>query len=129
MNLDKFTPPVDPRFLALRRRYDVQLLPHAEISSWWQDAVLGPQFDPVEFRLTDKLSGIPAARALVWEMTGVRPPGHAAAGLLDVQVRADVRRQGLARFLVAQLLRYIHDQYFKLAQVHVPELNHAAGKG
>jgi ribosomal protein S18 acetylase RimI-like enzyme len=124
LSLEKYSPPVDPRFLPLRRRYDVQLLPHPEISSWWQDAVLG-QFEPVEFRLTDKLSGIPAARALVWEMTG-RQQGQAAAGLLDVQVRADVRRQGLARFMLAQLLRYIHDQYFKLAQVHVPELNHAA---
>ncbi len=125
MNLDKFTPPADPRFLPLGRRYDVQLLQYSEIASWWQDAILG-QFEPVEFRLTDKLSGIPAARALVWEMTGVRPQGQAAAGLLDIQVRADVRRQGLARFLVTKLLRYIHEQYFKLAEVHVPELNHPA---
>ena len=86
---------VDPRFVSLRRRYDVQLVPQPEISSWWQECVLGV-FEPVEFRLMDKLNGIPAA-ALVWEMSAGRPPGQGAAGILDIQVRPDVRRQGLAR--------------------------------
>ena len=83
-------------------------------------------FEPVEFRLTDKLSGIPAARTMVWEMTAGRQPGHGVAGVLDVQVRPDVRRQGLARFLLNQMLRYIQEQYFRGAEVHVPELNQAA---
>jgi len=123
--LDGYQAPVDPRFIALRRRYDVQLVPQPEIGSWWQECVMGV-FDPVEFRLVDKLSTIPAARTLVWEMSAGRQPGNSAAGVLDVQVRPDVRRQGLARFLVNQMLRYVQDQHFRSAEVHVPELNQPA---
>jgi ribosomal protein S18 acetylase RimI-like enzyme len=123
--LEGYQPVVDPRFVALRRRYDVQLVPQPEISSWWQECVMGV-FEPVEFRLTDKLSGIPVARTMVWELTAGRQPGQGAAGVLDLQVRPDVRRQGLARFLVNQMLRYIQEQYFRGAEVHVAETNQAA---
>jgi ribosomal protein S18 acetylase RimI-like enzyme len=123
--LEGYQPAIDPRFVALRRRYDVQLIPQPEIQSWWQECVLG-NFEPVEFRLQDKLSGIPAARAMVWEMSAGRSPGHGAAGILNVQVRPDVRRQGLAKFLLNQMIRYIQEQFFRTSEVHVPNQNQAA---
>src|SRR4051794_19102605 len=106
MKLGQFLPPAAPRVLNPRRKFDGPLVPQPEISSWWQDCVIG-HVEPVEFRLTDKLSGIPAARVLAWEMSSVRQPSPPAAGILDVQVRPDLRRQGLARFLIGQMLRYI----------------------
>jgi GNAT superfamily N-acetyltransferase len=123
LNLEEYAPPVDSRFLSLRRKYDVQLVPQAELKSWWQDCVMG-QIEPVEFRLTDKLSGIPEARVLAWEPSSLRQPSPPSAGLLDIQVQADLRRQGLARFLLSQLFRYIQEQYFTLVMMQVPELNH-----
>jgi ribosomal protein S18 acetylase RimI-like enzyme len=123
--LEGYQPAIDPRFVALRRSYDVQLIPQPEINSWWQECVLG-NFEPVEFRLQDKLRGIPAARALVWEMSAGRQPGHGAAGLLDIQVRPDVRRQGLAKFLLNQMIRYIQEQFFRLAEAHVSDQNQPA---
>ena len=125
MNLDQYDPPADSRFLNLRRKYDVQLLPQPELTSWWQDCVLG-QVEPVEFRLTDKLSGIPEARILAWEMSSLRQPSPPSAGLLDINVRADVQRQGLARFLLSQMFRYIQEQYFRMVEVHIPEANDGA---
>jgi ribosomal protein S18 acetylase RimI-like enzyme len=123
--LEAYQMAIDPRFVGLRRRFDVQLVPQAEIGSWWKECVLG-NFEAVEFRLQDKLSGIPAARTLVWEMSAGRTPGNAAAGILDIQVRPDLRRQGLAKFLLNQVLRYIQEQFFRMAQAHVPESNQAA---
>jgi ribosomal protein S18 acetylase RimI-like enzyme len=123
-NLNKTEPVADSRFVGLRRRYDVQLLALPEVPSWWQECVLG-LFEPVEFRLVDKMSGYPAARALVWEISGCKP-GEQAAGILDLQVRPDTRRQGLARFLLSQLMKYVHEQYFKRVEIHCPELNHPA---
>lgn len=120
--LVKYESPVDPRFLSLRRRYDTQLNPAPVISSWWQECVMGC-FEPVEFRLMDKLSGIPAARVLAWEMSSGRQAGMLAAGILDIQVRPEVRRQGLAKFLLNQMIRYVMEQNFKLMEVHVPEAN------
>ncbi|HEV3145603.1 MAG TPA: GNAT family N-acetyltransferase, partial [Gemmataceae bacterium] len=121
--LAKAEPIVDPRFLTLRRRYDVQLLPEAEIPSWWQECVLG-QFEPVEFRLMDKLNCMPAARTFVWEMQGTKP-GEQAAGILDLNVRPDARRQGLARYLLANTMRYLQEQYFRRVEAQCLESNEA----
>jgi ribosomal protein S18 acetylase RimI-like enzyme len=122
-NLAKAEPIVDPRFLTLRRRYDVQLLPQAEIPSWWQECVLG-QFEPVEFRLMDKLTCMPAARTFVFEMQGTKP-GEQAAGVLDLSVRPDTRRQGLARYLLSNSMRYLQEQYFKRVETQCMESDEA----
>lgn len=119
-NLENYQPAIDSRFVALRRRYDTQLVAQPEIGSWWQSCVLG-SFEPVEFRLMDKLNGIPAARSLVWEMSSSRQPSPLAAGILSLQVRTDVRRQGLGKLLINQLLRYIQENAFKLAEVQIPD--------
>ncbi|MFL5338561.1 MAG: GNAT family N-acetyltransferase [Gemmataceae bacterium] len=125
LQLEQYSPPVDSRFLNLRRKYDVQLVPQPELNSWWQDCVLG-QIEPVEFRLADKLSGIAAARVLAWEMSSLRQPSPPTAGVLDVAVKPEVRRQGLGRFLLGQMFRYISEQYFRLVEAQVPEVNHGA---
>jgi ribosomal protein S18 acetylase RimI-like enzyme len=112
---------VDARFGALRRKYDPQALPQARLGSWFRECVLGP-LEPSEFRLDDKATGQTAARAMFWEMTdyGWRW-GAPPAGVVDVQVRNDLRRQGLGKFLLAQLLRHLQEQYFAVAEVQVPE--------
>jgi ribosomal protein S18 acetylase RimI-like enzyme len=119
--LNDYQSVIDPRFVALRRRYDVQLVPQPDIPSWWCECVFG-LFEPFEFRLADRLTGIPAARVVGWEMTaGLTPQGHGSIGLLNVYVRPEVRRQGLARFLLNQMIRYIQEQFFQLVEVHIPE--------
>lgn len=125
--LEDYQSVVDPRFVALRRRYDVQLVPQPDIPSWWRECVLGV-FEPFEFRLADKLTGIPAARVTGWEMSAGRGPGPSAIGILEVYVRPDVRRQGLARFLLNQMLRYVQEQFLRTVEVHIPEGDEAATK-
>lgn len=111
----------DPRFASLRRRYDTQLLRSASVMSWWHDNVWGT-LEPVEFRMLDKLTGLPAARAIVWELEGYGWRwGTPAAGLFDIQVRDDLRRQGLAKLLLGQVIRLLQDQFFGLLELQVPE--------
>ena len=119
---------MDARFGALRRKYEPQALPQARLGSWFRECVLGP-LEPSEFRLDDKATGQTAARALFWEMTdyGWRW-GAPPAGVLDVQVRNDLRRQGLGKFLLAQLLRHLQEQYFAVAEVQVPDEEETAAK-
>ena len=110
-------PPADPRFATHRRRFDIRLLPQVTIGSWWRECVFG-LFEPVEFRLEEKSSKMPAARAVLWEMESYSARwGCPAAGLLDVQVRGELRRQGLAKFLLTQILRRLHEEYFGLVEV------------
>ncbi len=108
----------DGRFANLRRRFDVRILPRIAVGSWWQECVLG-LIEPVEFRLEEKLTGKQVARATAWEMEVFSSTwNQPTVGILDVTVRDEMRRQGLGKFLLAQVLRYLQDQYFGLAEVH-----------
>jgi ribosomal protein S18 acetylase RimI-like enzyme len=119
---------VDARFGPLKRKYETQALPQARLGSWWRECVVGA-LEPSEFRLDDKATGQTAARALFWEMTdyGWRW-GAPPAGIIEVQVRNDLRRQGLGRYLLAQLLKHLQEQYFAVVEVHVPEEDEAAAR-
>lgn len=124
--LEQPVPAADARFVALRRRFDVRLMPQMSMGSWWQECVYG-LLEPVEFRLHDKLSGMPAARALLWEMEGYSGRwGCPSVGMLDVQVRSELRRQGLAKFLLTQILRRLQEEYFGVVEVQAPEENETA---
>jgi ribosomal protein S18 acetylase RimI-like enzyme len=117
--LDKPIDVADPRFNLLRKRYDVQLLRSAVVGSWWQECVWGG-LEPAEFRAVDKLTGLPAARATAWELEGFGWKwNHPSAGIIDVQVRDDLRRQGMAKFLVTHILRFLQDQFFGIAELQV----------
>ena len=119
---------VDPRFTPLRRKYEPLAVPQARLGTWWRECVLGP-LEPSEFRLDDRQTGQTAAKALFWEMKdfGWRW-GAPAAGIVDVQVRDTLRRQGLGKFLVAQLLRHLQEQYFAIAEVQVLEADETASQ-
>lgn len=110
---------VDTRFSLLRRRFDVQVLPRSRVGTWWQECMLG-QLEQFEYRLDDKATGQPAARVLYWEMEGYGWRWNTpAAGVMDIQVRNDLRRQGVGKYLFAQLLRYLQEQYFGIAEVQI----------
>ena len=122
--LDKPLTVADGRFAALRRRFSVRVAPRLPLGTWWQECVLG-LIEPVEFRLEDQTSGKVAARAVAWEMEPFSWTWNVpAVGLLDIQVREELRRQGLGKFLMTQTLRYLQDQYFGVAEIHALESNH-----
>jgi ribosomal protein S18 acetylase RimI-like enzyme len=111
----------DGRFGLLRRRYETQVLRAAGVPSWWHECVWGT-LEPVEFRMVDRLANnFLAARAVVWELEGYGWRwGFPAAGILDIQVREDLRRQGLGKLLLAQILRFLQDQFFGICELHAP---------
>ena len=110
---------IDTRLPMLRRRYDVQLLKAAAISSWWQEC-LWNTLEPAEFRVMDKLTGMPAARAIAWELEGFGWRWNApSAGIIDVQVRPDLRRQGVGKMLVFHILKFLQDQFFGIVELQV----------
>jgi ribosomal protein S18 acetylase RimI-like enzyme len=125
--LDQPVSAADARYGALRRRFEIKLMPQMSIGTWWRECVYG-LLEPVEFRLEDKLTGISAARALLWEMEGYSWRwGHPSAGLLEIQVRSDLRRQGVAKFLLSQILRKLQEEYFGVVEAQAPEADATAG--
>jgi ribosomal protein S18 acetylase RimI-like enzyme len=119
----------DARFGMLRRRYEAQLvLRGAAAGSWWQECVWGT-LEPSELRVFDKLTGAVAARAVVWELEGFSWRwGQPSAGIFDIQVRQDLRRQGIAKLVLLDILRFLQEQFFGIAELHVDE-GDAAGLG
>jgi ribosomal protein S18 acetylase RimI-like enzyme len=108
----------DGRFAAHRLRYEIRSSPF-QGTTWWQECILGP-VELHEYRLQDKLTGRTAARALLWEMeTYTQRWNEHAIGITDLVVPDEMRRQGLARFLMAQLLRYLQDQFFSIVEMQV----------
>jgi ribosomal protein S18 acetylase RimI-like enzyme len=68
----------------------------------------------------DRLTNLPAARAIAWELEGFSWRwGYPSAGIVDVQVRPDLRRQGLAKMLVTHILRFLQDQFFGIGELQV----------
>lgn len=118
----------DGRFMLLRKRYDVQLLKAAVVGTWWQECQWAA-LEPAEFRAVDRLTGLPAARAVAWELEGFSWKwGYPSAGIVDAQVRPDLRRQGLAKMLVSHILRFLQDQFFGIGELQVHAAN-AEGVG
>jgi ribosomal protein S18 acetylase RimI-like enzyme len=108
----------DGRFAAHRLRYDIQSSPF-QGTTWWQECILGP-VELYEYRLQDKLTGRTAARALMWEMETYTPRwSEHAIGITDIVVPSEMRRQGLSKFLMIQLLRYLQEQFFSIVEMQV----------
>jgi ribosomal protein S18 acetylase RimI-like enzyme len=57
----------------------------------------------------------------MWELEGFGWKWNVpAAGIIDVQVRPGLRRQGLGKLLVAQALRFLQDQFFAVVELQAP---------
>lgn len=109
----------DPRFAALRRSYEGQLLDEMSIGSWWQECVCG-LLEPREYRLEVRRTGAVAGRILYWEMEGFSWRwGCPSVGVLDVQVGGEFRGQGLAKLLLTHLLRRLQEDYFGLVEAQI----------
>ena len=116
---------IDGRFAAYRQRDEITVGPRKE-TTWWQECVFGP-LELHDYRLTDKSTGKWAARASLWEMETYSPAWNEhAVGLTELEVVAEARWTGLARFLLAQVLRHVHEQFFTVAEIQAAETNIAA---
>jgi ribosomal protein S18 acetylase RimI-like enzyme len=120
---------LDPRCAAHRRRYELRVdVAPARASTWWETSVLGP-VEPLLFALVDQQTGASAASALVYELEGFSWRwNQPAVGVLNLNVRTELRRQGLGKLLLFQILRYVQDQCFELAEVQVAEDNEPAAR-
>jgi GNAT superfamily N-acetyltransferase len=114
--LDKPVSVVDARFVSLRTKLEMQAVPRGGIDTWWQECTLGP-VELIEFRLVETATNHTVAAAAAWEMEGFSWRwGLPAVGVLSLMVEESRRRQGLGKFLVTCILRYLQDQYFGIVE-------------
>jgi ribosomal protein S18 acetylase RimI-like enzyme len=118
----------DARFAVHRVHYDLRITPRKTVGTWWQEATLG-LLEPFDFRLEDKQSGQVVAQTSVWEMVDFSWRwSQPSVGLTELVVRPEMRRRGLAKFLLAQILRYLQDQFFGIVEIQAPDRDEPALK-
>jgi ribosomal protein S18 acetylase RimI-like enzyme len=113
---------LDPRAAGHRQNFDLDInTAPARKLTWWRGCTFG-LMDPLLFALIDRLTGEAAASAFAYELDGFSWRwGQPTVGVVDLQVQPTLRRQGLARFLLTQILRYVQEQFFELVELHVGE--------
>ena len=100
--LDKFQAPVDREQLQLRRQMAIQISVDAPSRTWWEACTLA-DFDLTRFELAPRGGGPALAQATFRSMDPSGASGFAReAGLIDLVVHPDHRRQGLATFLLSE---------------------------
>jgi ribosomal protein S18 acetylase RimI-like enzyme len=123
--LGSLPPLADTRFPNIKRKCELRILPRPVSTSWFEEAVYSP-LEMLEFQLQENATGKAVARAKVWDMEHFSWRWHQpSAGIIDLYVQDDRRRQGYAKFLIVQILRYLQDQFYSLVEVQAPE-GHAA---
>ncbi len=109
----------DGRFVGLRRRYDIQMVRPTVSQNWWEECQWGT-LEPTEFRVIDRMTGSPAGRLVNWDLDGFSNGwNRPATGIFDVEIRAHLRRQGLAKFLLANVLKLLQEQFYAVAELQV----------
>jgi ribosomal protein S18 acetylase RimI-like enzyme len=115
----------DGRFHAHRQRFDIYAGP-LRAKAWWRECVLGP-VELHEYRLQDKTTNTTAARLTLWEMETFGPRWNEhAVGLGEFEVAPELRRQGVGKYFLMQVLRHLNEQFFTLVEVQTRESNEAA---
>lgn len=126
--LEKAVNIVDGRFAGLRKKYAVRVAAKTGVASWWQECVLGP-IELTEFRLEETATNRVVGRAEIWEMEGFSWRwGVPSAGIHSLQIREDLRRQGMGKFLITHVVKHLQEQYFGLIEAHAMERNQSAVK-
>ncbi len=125
-NLEGAISVADARFASIRKRFEVRILPRPVSERWYDECVIAP-LEVLQFQLQEITMKMVVAQASIWDMDLFGWRWHQpAAGIIDVEVHPNARRQGLGKYLMVQILRYLQDQFFALVEVQAMQDNLAA---
>jgi ribosomal protein S18 acetylase RimI-like enzyme len=125
-DLAMFRPVVDRQQMQIRRHTTFETTADPPTTTWWEACIFEP-FDRTQFLLRPRDGGAPVATVNFWTMeTMAGAWGVHAVGLVGLQVTAPRQRQGLAKYLLGEAFRHLHNQGFAMAEVHVAGDNAAA---
>jgi ribosomal protein S18 acetylase RimI-like enzyme len=124
--LHAFRAPIDRKQMSHRRTLIAQATFDPTPRSWWEACTYGC-FERKRFELVSRTGGPSLASAMFWTM---EPLGHSwgvhAAGLVDLEVNAKNRRQGMAMYLLSEAFKQLHDEGVAVVEVQTMQNNAAA---
>lgn len=117
----------DTRFPQLRRKFELRVGPRKTTS--WLDEALHGGMETMVFELLETALERPVAEVRAAEMTQFvnksQPP---LAGLYGLMVKPEMRGQGLGKYLMAQTLQHLNDQFYQNVETVIPYENNEARK-
>lgn len=121
-----FRPSVDRQQMHVRRRSLLQASEDPPARTWWDACTYGP-FQRIRFELLDRQTGGLLASAVAWNIEPLATAwGVHAAGITELAVHAEHRRQGIGSFLLGEALRHLQLNGFTRVEVQTMQHNEAA---
>ncbi len=125
-DLAGFRAPMDRQQMQIRRRCQVVVSEDPAPRTWWEACTYGT-FDRSRFELVANQGGARLASATFWGILPLAASwGVHAAGLIELEVAEEHRRQGLATHLLGEAFRHFANLGITLVEVQTMENNTAA---
>jgi GNAT superfamily N-acetyltransferase len=122
-----FRPPVSRQQMALRRATTLRVIDEPARRTWWEAATT-TGIAMRRYELRDEGEGL-LGSGTFWDMQPLATAwGVHATGLMRVDVAGGQRRQGYAKYLLAEALHDLAQEGVALAETHVSEAHEAAIK-
>jgi ribosomal protein S18 acetylase RimI-like enzyme len=126
--LSGYRPPVDRNQLQIRRRSAIEAIADPTPANWWE-ACVWSGLEQTRYDLSLRDAGRVVAHAGVWPLEPLSAGwGVRAAGIVALDVEEAVRRQGIATYLMGDVMRQLASQGFGLVQVQTMQGNQPALK-
>lgn len=123
--LARFRPPVNRLQVAVQRATRLSVVEEPPRRSWWEAAVTTGL--ALRRYVLANLAGETLGTATFWDMQPLASClGVTAAGLLDVDIEGQRRRQGLASYLVSRAMHDLAQEGVAVVETHVAASNAAA---
>ncbi len=117
---------VDREQMSLRRRYQINAVADPMESSWWESCTLG-MAERDRFSVYDKTNQNVCGSVQFWDMQPLASGyGVMARGMHDLNVPEELRRGGIATFLVGEALRHLMQQGVGLVEAQTRESDQPA---
>jgi ribosomal protein S18 acetylase RimI-like enzyme len=125
-DLEAFRPMVDRQQMQFRRQMSLEMKVDPPSQNWWEACTAG-DFDLTRFEIVPRGSSVPLAAAVVRSLDpGAAVGNPPAVGVLDLQVDAAHRRQGLGTFLLGEAFRQLAREGIATVEVQVREDDQSA---
>ncbi|HET6879084.1 MAG TPA: GNAT family N-acetyltransferase [Pirellulales bacterium] len=123
-----YRPPVDREQLQIRRRSAIEAVLDPPAANWWE-ACAWSGLEQTHYQLSLRDLGRVVARAGAWSLEPLSAGwGVRAAGIAALEVDNAVRRQGMATYLLGDVMRQLASQGYGLVQVQTMQGNQPALK-
>ncbi|MDA7979102.1 MAG: GNAT family N-acetyltransferase [Pirellulales bacterium] len=127
-DLDQFKPPMNRQQLQVKRQFDVRAIADPQPATWWE-ANTAEALEQVRYELVCKTTRDVKASVTLWTMER-KTEGMLirSAGVMDLLVDEDLRRQGAGTFLVGDALRELKLRNFATVEGQTFRQDEGIGK-